>query len=109
MVRAASQDPTACKVIQQRLQFKRPGPENYLTALLHAKTFHAKTLLTVEPSCKDEARVGQKGGHTYIWAPRGSRPLMALITAMTPPTSLARSARSAALGLRLSRLVQTPR
>jgi hypothetical protein len=25
---------------------------------------------------QDEARVGQKGGHAYIWAPRGSRPLM---------------------------------
>jgi len=25
---------------------------------------------------QDEARVGQKGGHAYIWAPRGTRPLM---------------------------------
>ena len=25
---------------------------------------------------QDEARVGQKGGHAYIWAPIGSRPLM---------------------------------
>ena len=25
---------------------------------------------------QDEARVGQKGTHTYIWAPIGSRPLM---------------------------------
>lgn len=25
---------------------------------------------------RDEARVGQKGGHAYIRAPRGSRPLM---------------------------------
>ena len=25
---------------------------------------------------QDEARVGQKGGHAYIWAPVGSRPLM---------------------------------
>jgi len=25
---------------------------------------------------QDEARVGQKGGHTYIWAPIGSRPPM---------------------------------
>ncbi len=25
---------------------------------------------------QDEARVGQKGGHTYIWAPIGSRPRM---------------------------------
>ena len=32
--------------------------------------------MTTEPSCKDEARVGQKGTHAYIWAPIGSRPLM---------------------------------
>jgi len=32
--------------------------------------------LTPEPSCKDEARVGQKGTHAYVWAPIGSRPLM---------------------------------
>jgi DDE superfamily endonuclease len=25
---------------------------------------------------QDEARVGQKGGHAYIWAPIGARPLM---------------------------------
>jgi hypothetical protein len=25
---------------------------------------------------QDEARVGQKGGHAYIWAEKGSRPLM---------------------------------
>ncbi len=30
----------------------------------------------VEIWFQDEARVGQKGTHTYIWAPVGSRPLM---------------------------------
>jgi len=30
--------------------------------------------LTVEPSCKDEARVGQQGTLTRIWARRGTRP-----------------------------------
>ena len=35
---------------------------------------HAKTLLTIEPSCKDEARVGQQGTLTRMWARRGSRP-----------------------------------
>jgi len=30
----------------------------------------------VEIWFQDEARVGQKGGHAYIWAERGSRPLM---------------------------------
>jgi hypothetical protein len=31
-------------------------------------------VLTVEPSCKDEARVGQQGTLTCIWAKRGTRP-----------------------------------
>ena len=30
----------------------------------------------VEIWFQDEARVGQKGGHTYIWAEKGSRPAM---------------------------------
>lgn len=30
--------------------------------------------MTPEPSCKDEARVGQQGTLTRIWAKRGSRP-----------------------------------
>jgi len=30
----------------------------------------------VEIGFQDEARVGQKGTHAYIWAPIGSRPLM---------------------------------
>ena len=30
--------------------------------------------MTAEPSCKDEARVGQQGTLSYIWAERGSRP-----------------------------------
>jgi hypothetical protein len=37
---------------------------------------HAETPLTAGPSCKDEARVGQKGSLTYVWAPVGSRPAM---------------------------------
>ena len=34
----------------------------------------SQKLLTVEPSCKDEARVGQQGTLTYVWAEKGSRP-----------------------------------
>jgi hypothetical protein len=30
--------------------------------------------LTIDPSCKDEARVGQQGTLTRVWARRGSRP-----------------------------------
>jgi len=54
-----------------------PGPKDY--AIL-AKSKHggprAETSLTVEPSCKDEARVGQKGSLSYVWSPVGSRPPM---------------------------------
>jgi hypothetical protein len=31
MVRAASHDPTACKVMQLLLQLRGPGPEKYVT------------------------------------------------------------------------------
>jgi len=31
--------------------------------------------LTAEPSCKDEARIGQQGTLTRVWAERGSRPV----------------------------------
>lgn len=30
--------------------------------------------MTLEPSCKDETRVGQRGSLTYVWAEKGSRP-----------------------------------
>jgi transposase len=30
----------------------------------------------IEVWFQDDARVGQKGGHAYIWAPRGARPVM---------------------------------
>ena len=34
-----------------------------------------KILLTTEPSCKDEARIGQKTKITRRWAKRGTRPV----------------------------------
>ena len=34
------------------------------------------TSATIEIWFQDEARVGQKGTHAYVWAPIGSRPLM---------------------------------
>ena len=30
--------------------------------------------MTAEPSCKDEARIGQQGTLTRVWARRGTRP-----------------------------------
>ena len=78
MVRAPSQDPTACKVMQLLLlRYRTPGTQKLkLSHSTKEGASHAETSLTAKPSCKDEARVGQKGGHTYIWAPVGSRPLM---------------------------------
>ncbi len=35
----------------------------------------AETSLTTEPSCKDEARVGQKNTLTRVWGQTGSRPV----------------------------------
>jgi hypothetical protein len=35
---------------------------------------HAERPLTPEPSCKDEARIGQKNGLVRQWAKRGTRP-----------------------------------
>jgi hypothetical protein len=35
---------------------------------------NATNPLTAEPSCKDEARIGQQGTLTRIWAKRGTRP-----------------------------------
>ena len=35
----------------------------------------AETSLTTEPSCKDEARIGQKNSLTRVWGQTGSRPV----------------------------------
>ncbi len=43
-------------------------------ALTQHGAAHVKTPLTAEPSCKDEARVGQQGTLSYVWAKRGPRP-----------------------------------
>ena len=43
---------------------------------MRAKLVGASANTPVEIWFQDEARVGQKGGHAYIWAPIGARPLM---------------------------------
>jgi transposase len=50
----------------------RPGPR--ITAQPSLGEPHAETPLTAKPSCKDEARIGQKNGLVRQWARRGSRP-----------------------------------
>jgi hypothetical protein len=72
------QDPTACKVTQlPMLRCKTaPGPKDYV-ALPPPKYGGptAETSLTAEPSCKDEARIGQKNSLTRVWGQTGSRPV----------------------------------
>src|SRR3982074_881989 len=53
-----------------------PDPEDYV-ALPPPKYGGptAETSLTTEPSCKDEARIGQKNSLTRVWGQTGSRPV----------------------------------
>jgi hypothetical protein len=53
----------------------RPGPNSLAEprSIQHG-ALHAETPLTAEPSCKDEARVGQKGRTCHRWWTRGQRP-----------------------------------
>jgi len=75
-VRDHAVGPTACKVTQPSLRCRTaPDPTALLNpALTQHGAAHVKTPLTAEPSCKDEARVGQQGTLTYVWAEKGSRP-----------------------------------
>ena len=50
-----------------------PGPEPRTFADWE-EVNDAPARLTVDPSCKDEARVGQQGTLTRVWARRGTRP-----------------------------------
>ena len=69
--------PTACKVMQPLLHTGPPRTQRLFEARsTQEKELHENTSLTAEPSCKDEARVGQKGSLSYVWAPVGSRPPM---------------------------------
>ena len=75
MVTGSTPNPTACKVTQPRLPHSAAPTR---LKLKNAGDPHdassASIALTVEPSCKDEARVGQKNGITRRWARRGTRP-----------------------------------
>src|SRR5438309_9338513 len=69
------QDPTACKVTQLLLRC-RIAPDPRITSQPQPKHGEppTETPLTAEPSCKDEARIGQKNKITRRWARRGTRP-----------------------------------
>jgi DDE superfamily endonuclease len=67
--------PTACKVTQPLLRC-RTAPDSrsrHPRQPRHGGS-HAETPLTAQPSCKDEARIGQKNKITRRWARRGTRP-----------------------------------
>src|SRR6267143_1626386 len=68
-------DPTACKVTQLLLRC-RIAPDPRITSQPQPKHGEppTETPLTAEPSCKDEARIGQKSKITRRWAWRGTRP-----------------------------------
>lgn len=44
--------------------------------MVRAALLASTAVTAVEVWFQDEARVGQKGGHAYVWAPVGSRPAM---------------------------------
>lgn len=73
MVRAHRR-PTACKVMRPlRLQIEPPQTRKSLEPRSAEKTSRSEPPLTREPSCKDEARVGQKNKITRRWAQKGTR------------------------------------
>ena len=66
--------PTACKVTQPWLR-RGTAPDPSLRCSHGWKEVNdAPARLTVDPSCKDEARVGRQGTLTRVWARRGTRP-----------------------------------
>ena len=66
--------PTACKVTQPWLR-RGTAPDPSLRCSHGWKEVNdAPARLTIDPSCKDEARVGRQGTLTRVWARRGTRP-----------------------------------
>jgi transposase len=61
---------------QHTLPGKRGGPFHKLRQSGARRTHRHHGWRADRNLVPDEARVSQKGGHAYIWAPRGSRPLM---------------------------------
>ena len=67
-------NPTACKVTQPRLPHSAAPDSQDKDFEKQRDITNAALALTSEPSCKDEARVGQKNKITRRWAKRGTRP-----------------------------------
>ncbi len=62
---------TVCKVMQRSLLCTRSQSNHRCQ---RGSQRHCCLRLTGEPSCKDEARIGQKNGLVRQWARRGTRP-----------------------------------
>ena len=57
------------KVMQRGYRTDDPGPQTPKRSNARGKREQtAKSTLTPESSCKDEARIGQQGSLTYVWA-----------------------------------------
>jgi len=66
---------TVCKVTRRLPRDTRtPNPNSTDVASSTIGETHAIISLTAEPSCKDEARIGQKNGQVRLWARKGTRP-----------------------------------
>ena len=66
--------PTACKVTQPWLRRGTAPDPSLRCSHGWQEVNDAPARLTTDPSCKDEARVGQQGTLTRVWARRGTRP-----------------------------------
>ena len=76
MVTGSTSNLTACKVTQPRLPHSA-APNSLARRRMSGNkrtSNHAAVALTPEPSCKDEARIGQQTKLTRRWAKRGTRP-----------------------------------
>lgn len=74
-MRVRAVDPTACKVTQlSQLRTGQPRPRPGSSRPLADGAANAIIGLTYKPSCKDEARIGQKGRTCHRWYQRGVRP-----------------------------------
>jgi hypothetical protein len=66
--------PTFCAEYAATLQSNAAPTRSFVDSANLPENYDAAIALTAEPSCKDEARVGQKNGITRRWARRGTRP-----------------------------------
>ena len=98
-------------VVEQRLPdpADRSGAQHGRDPRHHNIDIHARASRDFLEWFTDEARVGQQGTLTRVWAKRGSRPRARATDATSGPICSGRSARSAAPVRRSSCRASTPR